>query len=249
MLRFFLLICISACAACASLGPSDPETAELHLRVGTALLQNGSYPQALAELLKAEAADPSNAVVQNNLALTYFARERFEQAEQHLQKALKLKPNYTDAKTNLGRLYVEMKKYSEAEALLRDAAQDLTYTSPEKVYLNLGLSSFRQKKFADARKSLLKSIEFQRNGCLNQTLYGRTLFEQKDFSGAAATLDRAVGYCNGGPADEPQYYAGLAYYELGNQRKAETRLEEILKIYPNGSYYERARSMLETMRK
>lgn len=249
MLRFFLIFSLAALAACATLGPKDPEDADLHLRVGTSLLQNGSYPQALSELLKAEEADPSNEIVQNNLGLTYFARERFELAEKHLARAISLKSTYTDAKTNLGRLYIEMKRYPEADALLREAAQDLTYTTPEKVYLNLGLLAFRQKNFPEARKYLLKSIEFQRTNCTSQTLYGRTLYEQKDFSGAAATLDRAVGYCAGGPADEAHYYAGLSYFQLGDQRKAETRMEDILKLYPNGTYYERARSMLQTMRK
>ncbi len=108
---------------------------------------------------------------------------------------------------------------------------------------------FNQKRFREARAQLIKSIDLQRNNCTAQTLYGRTLFELKDYVAAATSLDRAVGFCRGDILDEPQYYSALAYYQTGNFRKAEVRLEEITKLYSNGKYYDRARSMLETMRK
>ena len=250
MLRLFLILCGTCLfSACATWGPVDTEKAELHLRMGTSLLENASYPQALSELLKAEQFDDSNPVIQNNLGLTYFARDRFELAEKHLRKAIELKPDYTDAKNNLGRVLIEENKFPEAEKFLHEAMQDLTFTSPEKPVLNLGLSAFRQKKFRPAKALLLKALEYQRSNCLGQTLYGRSLFELKEFANAASSLDRAVGFCQNGQGDEPQYFGALAYYQLGESRKAIARLEEIIRIYPNGRYRDRARTMLETMRK
>ena len=250
MLRLFLILCC-ACTfgACASWGPVDSDKADLHLRMGTSLLENGSYPQALSELLKAEQYDDTNPLIQNNLGLTYFARDRFDLAEKHIRKALELKPDYTDAKNNLGRILIEESKFAEADKILHEALQDLTFTSPEKPYLNLGLSAFRQRKFSQAKPLLLKALEYQRSNCLGQTLYGRSLFELKEFANAASTLDRAVGFCQNGQGDEPQYFGALAYYQLGDSRKSVARLEEIIRIYPNGRYRDRARTMLETMRK
>ncbi len=115
MLRFFLVwILLFTAASCASWGPRDPEQAELHLRVGSSLLESGSYPQALSELLKAEELDPENAMIQNNLGLVYFARERLELSEKHIRRAIALDPKFTDAKNNLGRVLIESKKYEEA---------------------------------------------------------------------------------------------------------------------------------------
>jgi Tfp pilus assembly protein PilF len=235
--------------ACAGWAPVDAEKAELHLRVGTSMLQNGNYPQALSELLKAEELDNTNPVVQNNLGLVYFARNRLDLAAQHIRRALQLKSDYTDAKNNLGRVLIEQEKYPEAQQILTEALKDLTFPNPEKPYLNLGLASFRQRQFKEAKNHLLHALEYQRNNCMAQTLYGRSLLELKEYANAASALDRAIGFCRNEEADEPQYYSALAYYQLGEQRKAETRLDEIIKIYPNGRYRDRARSMLETMRK
>ena len=217
--------------------------------MGTSLLESGNYPQALSELLIAEKLDDSSSLIQNNLGLAYLARERTDLAEEHIRKAVKLKSDFTDAKSNLGRVLIERKKFAEADKFLHDALSDLTYPHPEKPLLNLGLSSFRQGRFQEAKKYVLKSLDFQRSSCLGQTLYGRSLFELKDYAGSASTLDQAIGFCQNDQPDEPQYFSALAYYQNGEQRKAETRLEEILKLYPNGRYRDRARSMLETMRK
>ncbi|MFN7728841.1 MAG: tetratricopeptide repeat protein [Bdellovibrio sp.] len=250
MLRFLLFFgLILNLAACTSLGGRDPEQADLHLRVGSSLLENGSYPQAMTELLKAEQLDPESAVIQNNLGLVYFAREKNEMAEKHIRRAIRLDPTFTEAKNNLGRVLTEKSEFAAAEKILKEALQDLTFITPEKIHLNLGYLSFRQGRYREAKGRLLKAIEFQRSNCMAQTLYGRSLFELKDFSAAAASLDRAIGFCQRGTLDEPQYYSALAYYQLGDARKAEVRLEEITKLYSNGKYYDRARSMLETMRR
>ena len=250
MIRFFILsLGALGLVACGSWATVETEKAELHLRMGTSLLEGGSYPQALSELLTAEQLDPSHPVTQNNLGLVYFARGKNDLAETHIRKALHLNPNYTDAKINLGRILIEQEKYVEADHTLEQAAQDLTYPAPEKPLLNLGLSSFRQKKFKGAKDYLSKSLDFQRNSCLAQTLYGRSVYELKDYAAAASSLDLAIGFCRHEQADEPQYYSAMAYFQSGDQQKAETRLNEIIKIYPNGRYRDRARSLLETMRK
>lgn len=250
MLRvsLFLALLLSL-TACTNLGARDPEQAELHLRVGSSLLENGSYPQALSELLQAEKLDPENALVQNNLGLVYFARERNDLAEKHIRRAISLDPTFTEAKNNLGRVLTEKKQYDEARKILTEALQDLTFVTPEKIHLNLGYLDFKQGQYRGAKTQLLKAIEFQRSNCMAQTLYGRTLFELKDFTGAASSLDRAIGFCQRNSPDEAQYYSALSYYQIGETRKAEVRLEEIIKLYSSGKYYDRARSMLETMRK
>jgi Tfp pilus assembly protein PilF len=250
MMRFFIFSLAAFClSACTSWSTTDTEKADLHLRVGTSLLENGNFPQALSELLAAEELDSGNPAIQNNLGLVYFARGKNEIAVVHLRKALELKANYTDAKINLGRVLIEEEKFLEADRWLNDSAQDLTYTSPQKPLLNLGLSAFRQRKFKDARRDLVKSLEYKRDDCLAQTLYGRSLYELKEFPSAAQTLDQAIGFCVHEQADEAQYYSALSYYQTGEQRKAETRLEEIIKLYPEGRYRDRARSLLETMRR
>ena len=236
-------------AACSSLSQSDSDLAKLHLSLGTSQLQSGNYPQALEELLKAQELDSSNEVVQNNLGLAYFVRDRFDLAEIHVRKALAINPQYSDARNNLSRILIERGLYSEAATEARTVTLDLTYPFPEKPLVNLGMAYFKLKNFTAAKATLLKALENQRDNCLANSYYGRSLFELHETSKASDALDKAVGFCERSQFDEPHYYSGLAYFELGQKEKAEARLEELIKLYPQGKYSDKAKSMLETMKR
>lgn len=235
--------------ACASVSTENEETAKLHLKIGTSHLNNDNYPQALNELLVAEELDPTNPVIQNNLGLTYFFRERYDLAETHIRKALRLDPKYSDARNNLSRILIERGRYTEAAREAEIVSQDLGYQSPEKPLVNLGMAQFKMEQYAAAKKTLQKALDFQRDNCLAQSYYGRTLFAMNDYSRASEALDRAAGFCQRLQFDEPQYYGALSYYQLGQKAKAEARLESLLKLYPNGRYTEKAKTMLETIRR
>jgi type IV pilus assembly protein PilF len=245
LLFFILFLSIS----CSSFRKEDQELSLLHLQSGTALLNEGNYPQALSELLTAESLDPENPTIQNNLGLTYFFRERNDLAESHIRKALKLHPEYTDARNNLSRILIERGKYQEAIQEAQAANNDLTYPNPEKPLINLGLAQFKLRQFEISKKTFQKAVEIQRDNCLAQSYYGRSLFELRDYRRAAEALDRAVGFCQRSQFDEPHYYSALSYFELGLNEKAEARFEELLKLYPQGKYVDKAKSMLDTIQR
>lgn len=242
-------ICIGVLTGCASLTPGDPEKAELLLRVGTSQMEAGDHPAALKSLLEAEKEDSRNPIIQNNLGLLYFFRERYEPAEQHLRRAIELKSDYPDAKNNLGRILIEKGQPREAIPILQDVLKDLTYDRPAKVTFNLGLAYFRLKNYKEARNYFNKTLQFGRDNCLARSFLGRTYFESQDFQKASETLDAAVGFCKAQQFDEPHYYSALAYYQLGEKSKAEARLEEVIKMYTHGKYFDQAKTLLDTMRR
>lgn len=246
-ISFFLILFFLA--SCSSFQARDEETARLHLQLGTSQLSNENYPQALSELLIAESLDPENPVILNNLGLAYFFRERPDIAEIQLRKALELKPEYSDARNNLSRVLIERSKYEQAIAEAQKVIKDLTYPHPEKPLINLGMAQFKLGHFEAARGTFRKAIDIQRDNCLALSFYGRSLYEMKDYERASEALDRAAGFCLRSQFDEPQYYSALSYYQLGHKKRAEARLEELLKMYPQGSYLDKSKSMLETIRR
>jgi Tfp pilus assembly protein PilF len=248
-LHILLILSMTALVGCASFFKEDQEKATLHLRIGTSHLMNGNYPAALNELLLAESIDDTNPLIQNNLALAYFVRDRFDLAEVHVRKALKLDPAYTDARNNLSRILIERGRFQEAINEAKIVAKDLTYPEPAKPLLNLGMAYFKLGDFQSAQQELSKAIDFQRENCQAQSLLGRTFYELKNYARAADQLDRAVSFCQKSQFDEPHYYSALSYFQTGDVRKAEARMEEVIKLYPGGKYQERARAMLETMRR
>lgn len=232
---------------CASSGPTSKDRAQVHFRIGTSHLEKNNYPEALRELLLAEDLDPKDALIQNNLGLAYFMKERYELAETHLRRAVQLDASFTDAKNNLSRVLIEEGKYQEARFYLDKVVEDLTYTQPGKAYINYGLSYFREQKYEDARNAFLKSISYERENCLAQNYYGRSLLELKELNKALQALDKATGYCLKVNFDEPIYYSAIAYYRMGDPLKSRLRLETL--VQKNSPFRDKAESMLEILRK
>lgn len=235
--------------SCASLHSDDQQAAMLHAKIGSTHLMNGNYPEALTELLMAEKLDPKNPSIQNNLGLAYFVRDRFDLAEIHIRKALELDPKFSDARNNLARILIERAKYTEAIKELQTVISDLTYINPEKPLVNLGIAYFNMGQFEKARAQFAKALDYKRDDCQAQSYFGRTLFEAKDYSRAREALDRAVGFCMRSQFDEPHYYSALSLYQLGQKDKAIVRFEEIIKLYPQGTYVDKAKTMLETIKR
>lgn len=238
-----------ALIGCSTISPEDEKKSHLLLKMGISQMEAGDYPNALRNLIQAAEINPQDASIQNNLGLAYFFRQRYDLAEQHLRRAIALQPDYTEAKNNLGRSLIELNKPSEAVAVLQNALNDLTYPKPARIHLNLGMAYFKARQFDEARAQLRKALEYGPDNCLAQTFLGRSFYETKDYRQATQILDRAVGFCKISQFDEPHYYSALAYYQLGEKQKAESRLEEVIQFYSQGKYSEQAKSMLETIRR
>lgn len=224
------------------------DEAQLHARIGTGLLQQGRYPEALRELLIAEKLDPKSPMIQNNLGLAFFMRERYQTAAEKLRNALVLSPTYTEARNNLSRVLIELEQYDQAIRELKTVIGDLTYSDPAKAYVNLGLAHFKKGDYAEARSTFTKALKMNRENCLAQTYYGRSLFELAQFQLASSALDNATLICREGGSDEPQYFSGLAYYKLGKTSSAISRMEDVIKLSPDGRYAKKAEELLRLMR-
>jgi Tfp pilus assembly protein PilF len=245
---FLILISLLAIVACKSAGDSrNQQKADLHLRLGTNNLERGNYPDALKDLLIAESLAPNEPLTQNNLGLAYFMREKYDQAEIHIRKAIELEPKFTDAKNNLGRVLIEKKKFADAKKYLNEVLEDLTYPMPGKAYINLGLASFGEQAYGEAKEYFLKAINFDRENCLAQNYYARSLLELKEYKKAVTAFDKAEAFCAKQSFDEPSYFSAVNSYRMGDTYKAKLKFEAL--IEKNSSYREKAEQMLEVLRK
>jgi type IV pilus assembly protein PilF len=249
LVRHFLMFLITCLffshflLGCAS-GEIRQQQAQLHLRIGTSLLIKGHYPQALSELLEAEKLDPTEPVIQNNLGLAYFVRREYGLSESHIKKAISFSPGYSDAKNNLGRVYIEQARYDDAISELLPVTKDLTYPSPEKCFVNLGLAYLKKGDMGNAQKMYKKSIESNSRFCPGYNYLGQAYFQQQKYEDAIQSFDTALSLCNSN-YDEAHYYSALSYYKAGQKEKAEARFQEVIKLYPNSEYAAKSKSMLK----
>jgi type IV pilus biogenesis/stability protein PilW len=243
-----LLVSTLVAAGCSTeQKENDERKAYALLQIGTSHLLNGNFPLALKNLLEAEKFGPNDPTIQNNLGMAYYVRRKYEDAEKHFEKAVSLRADYTDARNNLGRLYVDMGAYDKAIEQLTIADNDLTYTTPEKVWTNLGYAYFKKGDYNQAKPILLKAVKARRNDCETVSNYGRTLYELHDYAVAAEALDQAIRLCASSRYEPPHFYSALSYLKLGRKAEAEARFEEIVKLYPDGEYVKKSRELLETI--
>jgi len=247
MRLFALLAALVIFSGCATTDKKAHERAMLHMQIGTGYLTNGQYPLAMQELLTAQQLDPNDPLILNNLGLAYYVRGKFKEAETQFRAAIKSESKYSDAKNNLGHVLIDTNRVQEAIKILHEVEGDLTYTTPEKTFSNLGMAYFKLGQYKRAEDYLSRSLELRRQSCATADYYGRTLFEMKRLVQSAQVLDQAIEYCRPEKFEEPIYFSAMSYFTLGEKEKARARIEELLKDYPKSKYVAKAQGMLELL--
>ena len=244
------LICILAVnffTSCASSEKSQ-ENAAYKVEIANSFIKGNNYPAALKELLSAEQDDPKNPQVQEYLGHVYLARERYELAEKHYLKALDLDSNFTDVRNSLARLYIDTGRFSKAEEYLKAAMNDLTYIPYHRTLANYGQLEFKRKKFSKAAEYFRKSLDKDRENCDTSVYLGRSYLEDNDIDRAIQQLEKSISFCSQINSDSAHYYSAIALYRKNEVARAQTRFEELIKIFPDGYYNDKARKMLSLIK-
>jgi len=110
----------------------------------------GDFDPALAAYAKAEALQPEDPSVKNNIGRIYFKRSKFEDAVVKLKESLELDKNFDDARVNLALVYAAQEKWDDANEQwtiyldgIKTQLQKPSTTPAEKTALNARALSAR----------------------------------------------------------------------------------------------------------
>ena len=92
----------------------EPNLADAHAQLGSALFLTGERDQAIEELQKAVLLDPAQASARFNLGVALQAAGRSQEAIAQLREALRLRPSYAEALSGLGSTLAAAGKLEEA---------------------------------------------------------------------------------------------------------------------------------------
>jgi len=106
---------------------AQPDSAELHNDLGSALLHSGDAAGAENALREAVRLKPESAATRYNLAFVLEFRKNLSEAENNLTAALRIDPAYGAAHLKLGEILIAQRRNAEAIPHLRKAV-----TSPDK---------------------------------------------------------------------------------------------------------------------
>jgi len=229
---------------CALTGPAlakeekHPKFASSHLKLASTMFDAGRYPEALSTVDAALAADNKYVPGHQLRGQILFAMDEVDEALKEFSRVLDLDKNYTEARNWKGYALVQLQRFDDAMAEYQLALKDLTYPTPEKIHLNIGMLHRLQGKMDPAIQSLQKAVSLNSSYARGYYELGVT-WEQmgKNKEALRAYQDALVGMDQ---SADLHLRIGLALIQAGEQTKARQHLERVRRISPDGPLAARA---------
>jgi type IV pilus assembly protein PilF len=242
ILIFVFMISLLSCGASME---KKRAQAKATRELGEAYMRQGSYTEALRELLKAEQINPNDHLIQNDLGLIYMSKFRYDLAETHFKKALKLKPDYASARNNLGTVYLAEENWHAAIETFKSLEGNLLYGTPHYPLSNLGLAYYKLGEYPSAEKYYLRALDIEPHFVIALRGLGKTYIAMLKIPEAVSVLERAVREAPTWP--ELHLDMGTAYRMAGQYTKALLAFNKVSELAPDSETAEKAQDEIRTM--
>lgn len=215
------------------------------VRLADSYARAGKMPEALDTLEEAVALEPSNASLHNYHGQYLFLAGRFGLAEEAFRRALVLDPYLTDARNNLGAVLDRVGRRDEAIAEFKKALEDPAYPTPQKVWLNLGMTYATQGRSEEAISAMRQAVE------LDPKFY-RAHYELASELDRTGRVEEAVRlYEVAAPefrTDATYHYRlGVVYVKVNDREKARLHLNRVLELSPGSENAVKAADLLKVL--
>ena len=189
-------------------------------------------------------AQPADASVFAARAIIAYQERRFEEALAELREALALDPKSVDAHYYSGLALVALNRREEAAQALEQARA--LAPGDDGVLFQLGSVYFSLGRTAEARPFLEEAfVRNPRREGLGQ-LVGLLRYQQGDYSGVLRALDAETS-TDPDIRQTTRLYRGLALAQLGVPERAQTEVEEAIRIAPRSPLTAPAERMRDTI--
>jgi len=132
--------------------------AEVHTSLAGEYFSRGNFNVALNETKLAIKDDPRYVQAYNMQGLVYMELREDVSAREAFDRALTLEPNNPEVLNNFGWFLCTRNDTARAMTMLKKAASDPLYPTPEKAYLSTGLCLRRQHQDAEAEQYLKRAV-------------------------------------------------------------------------------------------
>ncbi len=139
-------------------GADGRRRAEVHTALAGEYYSRGNYTVALAEVRMAVRDDPSYFPAYNMQGLVFMELREDTMAREAFERALSLSPNNSDVLNNFGWFLCTRNDSQRGLDMMRRAALDTQYATPEKAWLSIGLCQRRAGRSAEAEDALRRAV-------------------------------------------------------------------------------------------
>lgn len=197
--------------------------------LGTALLEQSRYDEAIAHHQRAVALQPDYAPAHNNLGAAYRAAGRLDEAVASYQRALAIKPDFASASYNLANAQLEQGKAGDSVESYRRAIA-ANPTSVE-AHNNLGTALAERGDAAGAMAAFRAALAIDDRSVPAHRNLGNMLIDAGSRAEGLAHLERAAELAPADPA--ATYDIGTVLLEAQDFAGAAARFEAALTIRPD----------------
>jgi Tfp pilus assembly protein PilF len=238
----FFLLTLNVLSSCAD-RQEALDKARLQYDIAFDLLQKGESSAAVVQVNKAIELDPKNASYHNLLGLIYMNRGMLDNAEKSFREALRFKSDYADVNNNLCGLYITKNMWDEAIKECKVAIESISYSSPEKAYLNMGWAYYKKSDFMNAIDAYNKALMHRRDFYLAHQNLGTVYADLGKYNLAIEHFKKAVDGCNFCP--EPFYRLGLALFKVDRKPTALKSFQKCKELDKDGEIGKLCSNFLE----
>jgi len=199
----------------------NPSDAVVQYEFGMVALKMSLFPDAIEAFDQALKLHPDDAPAVYGLGRAQMSISRFDDAQQTFEHYIQLRPTDASGHYALGFVLQAVQKVSDARAeyersIALQPLQTESYFQLGLIALEAGNADAAAEKFTQVLKRAP-----QHAGAL--TGLGRVKFQEKDYAGAAALLETAIG--SNPTLREAHYYLGLTDSRLGRKEESEKELQ------------------------
>jgi Flp pilus assembly protein TadD len=153
----------------------NPDVAFAHNNLGSILLKQKQFDEAIEHFNKTLELEPRNALAENNVGLALTQLGRLDDAETHFRKAVELNPQYFKAYESLGAIYLQTNRLDAAIASLKAALE--IQPSEAKALNDLGIAFMRSGRAAEGLDAFQRAVDIEPTNLLFRTNLGKALLQ------------------------------------------------------------------------
>ena len=240
-----VLVFMTSLLSCGASQEKKRAQAKATRELGEAYMRQGSYTEALKEMLKAEQFNPGDHLIQNDLGLIYMSKYAYDLAEKHFLKALDIKPDYAAAKNNLGTVYLAKRDWHAAIKTFKSLEGSLLYATPHYPLSNLGLAYYKLGEYDEAEMYYQRALDIEPNFPIALRGLGRTYIAMIKIPEAVSVLEKAVREAPVWP--ELYLDMGTAYRLAGQYTRALLAFNKVPDLAPDSDAAEQALEEIKKM--
>jgi len=208
--------------------------ARVRLELASGYFSRGQNETALDEVKQAIAVRPDMAEAYSLRGLIYASMGELALAEQSFERGLQLNPRDADAMHNYGWFLCQQRRYADADQQFDRALAVPQYREVPRSLLAKGVCLARDKRWAEAEKTLTRSYEMDPANPATAYSLGEVLVQLNEYERARFYLRRV----NAQPATsnaQSLWLAARIEHQLGNPGGARDLGEQLQRRYPRSA--------------